>query len=205
VTRQIYPHTRRDRIVTVFVAACSGSARLSQEVGLPVVHVDASFDPEASIRRLNAREHGSGVRVPNLFQPIGFDCGWSDWNLFAYEHGPFPNGSERPDGVRAQGGRILVSLPAGAVASEFCEHLHAALRHRRFQDVTISMPYLEARSADLADYVVHPRYTPNEETRGFRGATVCHDLYVIDPAEDPWSLLWAVVGARMAAIQGGLP
>ena len=63
------------------------------------------------------------------------------------------------------------------------------------------MAYMEARSADQEEYVVHPRYTPNPIDRDFRGATIVTDLYVIDPAEDPWCLFWTIVSARLAAIE----
>lgn len=193
---------KREVVAQVFVAACSGSATLSEEIGLPIVHVDVALDPKAAMKRLNAREHGSGVRADRMFQPILFDGGWSSWSLFHYEADSWPIRSGRPEGVRAIEGSILVSLPPPTPLSEFREQLHAALRHLRLQEVTSTMAYLEARSALLADYVVHPRYTPNPVDRGFRGASICNDLYVLDPAEDPWSLFWTVVAARLAAIEG---
>ena len=193
----------RRTFVQVFVAACSGSATLSGSIALPIVHVDAAMDVEAAIRRLNEREHGSGVREPDLFQPIGFDRGWADWRLFDYAPGPWRKGmGARPDGVRAVEGRLLVSLPAEVPIAEFREELQAALRHLRLHEVTSEMAYMEARSDACLEYVVEPRYTWNPRDRGFRGARRVDDLYVLDPAEAPWRLFWVVVAARLAAIEG---
>ncbi len=108
---------RLRRHVQVFVAACSGSAKLSETIGLPVVHVDATMDAVAAIRRLNEREYASGVRVPAMFQPILFDCGWTDWAKFDYRTGPWRQAmGVRPDGVRVVDGRIEVALAPTAVA-----------------------------------------------------------------------------------------
>ena len=194
---------RRTAFVQVFAAACTGSARLSGAIALPVVHIDVAFDAAAAIRRLNEREHGAGVRVPALFQPIGFDAGWSDWKLFDYEPGRWRQGmGARPDGVRAVEGRILVSLPADVPIAEFREELQAGLRHLRLHEVTSAMDYMEARSDALLEYTVQPRYTWNPRDRGFRGAKRCDDIYVLDPAEVPWRLFWIVVAARLVAIEG---
>ena len=64
------------------------------------------------------------------------------------------------------------------------------------------MAWMEARSEACLNYMVEPRYTPNPETRDFRGGLRCDDLYVLDPAERPWLLYWTVVSARLAAIEG---
>ena len=189
--------------VQVFVAACSGSARLSDEIGVPIVHVDAALDAACAIRRLNAVDYGSGVRVPNLFQPIGHDRGWADWGQFEYAPGPWRRGmGARPDGVRAVEGRLVVSLPSDATLGEFREELQAGLRHLRLHEVTSEMAYMEARSDDLLEYVVQPRYAWNTRDRGFRGARRIDDLYVLDPAERPWRLFWIVVAARAAVVDG---
>ena len=187
----------------VFVAACSGSARLSDEIGLPLVHVDAVVDAAESIRRLNAVDYGSGVRVPHLFQPIGHDPGWADWGLFEYAPGPWRRGmGARPEGVRAVEGRLVVSLPTDITLGEFREELQGALRHLRLHDVTSQMDFMAARSDVLADYVVQPRYAWNPRDGGFRGAKRVDDLYVLDPAERPWRLFWVAVAARAAVVDG---
>ena len=188
--------------VQVFVASCTGCAHLSGEIGLPLVHVDVAFDAADAIRRLNAAQYGSGVRVPSLFQPIGHDRGWCDWDLFAYAPGPWRAGmGARPDGVRAVEGSLLVSLPADVTLGEYREELQAALRHLRLHEVTSQMAFMEARSDALLDYVVQPRYAWNARDGGFRGARRIDDLYVFDPAERPWSLFWTVVAARSAVIE----
>ncbi len=186
------------RHVQVFVAACSGSAKLSDAIGLPVVHVDATTDAAASLRRLSEREYASGVRVPGSFQPILFDGGWSDWRQFDYRTGPWRQAmGARPDGVRVAAGRIEVALAPTVTLAEFREELQAGLRHLRLQEVTSEMTYMEARNDALLPYVVQPRYTPAVD-RGFRRASRVDDLYVYDPAEAPWRLFWAVVAARAA-------
>ena len=192
---------RGDGVVQVIVAACSGSAGLSESIGLPVVHIDAVADAGAAIRRLNQREHASGVRVPNLFQPIGFDRGWTDWGLFDYAPGPWRRSmGARPQGVRVAAGRLLVSLPPDVTPADFREELQAALRHLRLHEVTSGMAYMEARNDACLEYVVQPRYTPHAGAREFRGARRVDDLYVFDPAEAPWRLFWTVVAARSVVI-----
>ena len=189
--------------VEVIVAACSGSAKLSETIGLPVVHIDAVRDANVAIRRLNEREYASGVRVERIFQPLGFDRGWVDWGLFHYEPGLWKRGmGTRPDGVRVSRGRLMVALPPGVLLAEFREELKAALRHLRLHEVTSGMAYMEARSEACLEYTVHPRYTPNPATRDFQGASRVDDLYVLDPAEAPWRLFWTVVTARLATING---
>ena len=184
--------------VQVFVAACSGSAKLSSSIGLPIVHVDATMDAAASIRRLNEREHASGVRVPAMFQPVGFDVGWTDWGLFDYRPGPWRQGmAARPDGVRAVDGRLVVDLPLHVTLAEFREELQAGLRHLRLQEVTSEASYMTARNDACLEYLVQPRYTPDLD-RGFRRARRVDDLYVYDPAESPSRLYWIVVAARAA-------
>ncbi len=194
---------RATTFVQVFVAACSGSMRLSGSIGLPIVHVDATTDAAAAVRRLDEREHGSGVRVGAMFQPIGHDAGWTDWRLFDYAPGPWRQGmGARPDGVRAVEGRLLVSLPKQVPIAEFREELQAGLRHLRLHEVTSAMDYLAARSDACLEYLVEPRYSWDPHVRGFHGARRCDDLYVLDPAEVPWRLFWIVVAARLAAIEG---
>lgn len=194
---------RGNGVAQVFVAACTGSALLSGSIGLPIVHVDVAVDAAAAIRRLNDREYASGVRVPDLFQPVGFDANWDDWALFDYHPGPWRQSmGARPEGVRAVGGRLLISLPPDVTIMEFREELQAALRHLRLHEVTSEMTYMEARNDACLAYVVQPRYTWNPRDRGFRGAKRVDDLYVLDPAERPWRLFWTVVAARLAALEG---
>ena len=183
----------------VFVAACSGSAKLSEAIGLPLVHVDATTDAIASVRRLNERQHASGVRVPEMFQPILFDGGWSDWDVVDCRPGPWRRGMALlPDGVRTVAGRLEVDLPPTVTLAEFREELQAGLRHLRLQEVTSEMSYMEARNDALLPYLVQPRYAPNPVDRGFRRARRVDDLYVYDPAESPWALYWIAVAARAA-------
>ncbi len=192
-------------VVEVFAAACNGSARLSEEIGLPLVHVDVAPDAERAIRRLNTLDYGGGVRVPDLFQPIGFDPGWSTWRLFEYAPGAWRRGmGVRPRGVVIGDGRMRVSLPPDVVV-EFREELQAALRHLRLHEVTSEMAYMQARNDACLEYVVEPRYTQHPETRDFRGARRVDDLYVLDPAEAPWRLFWTVVAARLAVIGEARP
>ncbi len=194
---------RNESVVQVFVAACTGSATLMGSIGLPIVHVDVAIDAAAAIRRLNQREHGSGVRVSNLFQPIGFDSGWSDWGFFDYRPGPWRRGmGARPEGVRAVEGRLEIHLPCDVAITEFREELQAGLRHLRLHEVTSEMSYMEARSDACQEYIVEPRYTWNPRDQDFRGATRVNDIYVLDPAERPWRLFWIVVAARAAVIDG---
>ena len=188
--------------VQVFVASCTGCVRLSGEIGLPLAHIDVALDAAHAIRRLNAAEYGSGVRVPNLFQPIGFDRGWRDWDMFDYAPGPWPSGQARPGGLRVVEGRICVALPSGVTLADLRGQLRTALGHLRLQEVTTEMVWMEARNDACLDYVVQPRYTPNPETGDFRGARRVDDLYVLDPAERPWRLFWSVVSARLAAVEG---
>ena len=189
--------------VQVFIASCSGCARLSLQTGLPLVHIDVATDAAHAIRRLNAVEHASGVRVPNLFQPIGHDRGWDDWDLFDYAPGPWCTGmGARPVGVRAVEGRLLVTLPADVTPGEYREEMQAALRHLRLHEVTSEMAFMEARCDAMLEYVVQPRYTWNAEERTFRGAKRVDDIYAVDPAEHPWRLFWIAVAARAAVIDG---
>ena len=191
-----------DRHVQVFVASCTGLARLSGEIGLPLVHVDVAMDAARAVRALNATEHGAGVRAAGFCQPLVFDGGWTDWGTFDYAPGPWPRGQARPRGLRVVEGRIHVALPPGATLADLRGQLRSALRHLRLHEVTSGMAWMEARSEACLDYMVEPRYTPNPETRDFRGASRADDLYVLDPAERPWALYWAVVSARLAAIEG---
>ena len=193
--------TLPDRHAQVFVASCTGLARLSGEIGLPLVHVDVAMDAAQAIRVLNRTEHGSGVRAPGFCQPIAFDAGWTDWSTFDYAPGPWPRDQARPRGVRVAEGRISVVLPASVTLAELRAQLRAALRHLRLQEVTSAMSFMEARSEACLDYVVQPRYTPNPATRDFRGAVRVDDLYVLDPADRPWRFLWSVVSARLAAME----
>ena len=194
----------RGDVVEVIVAACSGSARLAETIGLPIVHVDVVRDARSAIHRLNEREYASGVRAPECFQPILFDRGWADWGLFRYDPGPWRRSmGSRPVGVRISDGRLLVSLPPEVAQAEFREEVQAALRHLRLQDVTSGMAYMEARSEACLEYTVQPRYTQHPVTRDFRGARRVDDLYVLDPAETPWRLFWIVVAARLATIDRG--
>ena len=186
----------------VFVASCSGCARLSGEIGLPLVHVDVAADVDQAVLLLNRKEHAAGVRVPNLFQPIGFDRGWGDWAMYDYSPGPWPRGQARPSGVRVVEGEIRVLLPSGVTLADLRGQLRTALRHLRLQEVTSAMAWMEARNAECLEYVVQPRYTSGSGTREFRGARRVDDLYVLDPAERPWRLFWSVVSARLAAIEG---
>ena len=186
----------------VFVASCTGCMRLSGEIGLPLVHVDAALDSAQAVRVLNRTEHGAGVRAPGFCQPVAFDGGWSDWSMFDYAPGPWPGGQARPRGVRVVEGRIAVALPAGVTLADLRGQLRGALRHLRLHEVTSAMAWMEARSEACLDYLVEPRYTANPETRDFRGAVRTDDIYVLDPAERPWLLYWIVVSARLAAIEG---
>ena len=72
--------------VEILVAACSGSMRLSGEIGLPLVHVDAVRGCAEATAALRAAEHASGVRMPALFQPIDFHGGWDDWGTVDVDH-----------------------------------------------------------------------------------------------------------------------
>ncbi len=127
----------------VFVASCSGCARLSGEIGLPLVHVDVAADVDLAVRLLNRKEHAAGVRVPNLFQPIGFDRGWGDWAVYDYSPCPWPRGQSRPSGVRVAEGRICVGLPSGVTLADLRGQLRTALRHLRLQEVTSAMAWLK--------------------------------------------------------------
>ncbi len=191
-----------DRYVHVFVACCTGLTRLSGEIGLPLVHVGVALDVAHAVQRLNTTEHGAGVRIANLFQPIGFDSGWADWAMYDYTPGSWPRGQARPRGVRTVEGRIAVALPAGVTLADLAGQLRAALRHLRLHEVTSSMAWMEARSDACLEYMVEPRYTPNPRTGDFRGASRVDDIYVVDPAERAWLLFWSVVSARLAAIEG---
>jgi hypothetical protein len=187
----------------VFTAACVGTQRLSEAAGVPVTFVGVTQDIEASLRRLNETRYGSGVRWPASFQPIDIEEGWSDWRQFSME----PEGQLReatPYGAHFEDGHVVVPLPAGTTPAEFEEHLSAAMRHMRVQEVVMSPAYLEARSSALACYDIHPRYTPGRNRDGFvfRGSRLCTDLIVFDPAEDAWRMLWIAVAALLGACEG---
>lgn len=186
----------------VFAATCSGCARLSGEIDLPLLHVDVAVDVADALRALNAKEHGAGFRVDRMFQPILFDGGWSDWRMLDQSPGRWPNTHERPHGLRVVEGRIAVSLPVGVTLADLRGHLRGALAHLRVHDVASGMAYMESRSDECLPYVVHPRYTPGSATRDFRGARRVDDIYVLDLVAAPWRLFWAAVSARLAAIEG---
>ena len=190
--------------VEVFAAACSGSIKLSGLAGLPLVHIDASLDAAASIRALNERHHGSAVLLPDFFQPLVVEAGWSDWAIFEIDAGAGSPGLSNV-GVEISEGLIVASLPPGTTLPEFREQLHASLRHLRLQEAVIQTPFLKARSDACMNYAFHPRYTLREPTADFRGAALCRDLYAFDPADLGWRLGWIVVAARLAATGGKRP
>lgn len=194
---------RYGEIAQIVVAACTGSQRLTEDIG-QVVHIGASLDADGYIRALNRRQHGCGVRWPGSFQPLNIETGWADWASFTVD----PDVGDilsAPHGVQIVDGRILVMLPPGVPIVEFKCQLAGALRHLRLQEVTIRADFLEARSEAMANLVVHPRYTPPRAAmHDFRGAVLVEDLFVLDPAEKGARLFWLVVAARAAAIEGGL-
>lgn len=188
-------------VVEVYAAACSGCARLSERIGLPVVLVDVAFNAEAAIGRLNRDQHASGVRFPNFFQPIYPERGWSDWGLFPIvveDTVEARVAAAATEGVCFAKDRIIAVLPRGTTLAEFSDHLHGAIRHLSLQEVTARTSYMDKRSDALADYVVHPRYTP-APNGDFRGARAVSNLLALDPTDAQLRLYWLVVTARMAA------
>ena len=86
--------------------------------------------------------------------------------------------------------------------TEMRKRLSASLRHSSLQAVTSDMKYLEARSAELCEYHVGSRHTP--VNGGFQGARLVRDLYVLNPHAPPWELYWAVAGASLQQLRGGV-
>ncbi len=192
-------------LVRVFAAACTGTARLSGEIGVPLVLIDTAVDPEAAIAQLNRRRHGCAVRWPASFQPLYIEEGWSDWAAFRLENDAEPLAAALL-GVQLVEGCLQVHLPVGGTLGEFRAQLAGALRHMRLQEVTIQPAFLEARCDAMAELVVHPRYTPARAAEfDHRDARIAEDIYAIDPAEDAGRLFWLVVAARAAAMEGRSP
>ncbi|WP_158807818.1 hypothetical protein [Beijerinckia sp. L45] len=195
---------RPRRVAECYVAACSGTARLTGEIGFPVVHVGVSCDAQKAIAKLNIKQHGSGTLWPGSFQPLEPQPGWADWGLFQLEAG-VETGFPPPCGAVIQDGVIRLPLPSGVTLTELREQLSGALSRLRFQDFVRQPRWLEAQSASdpFAKIVVHPRYILRGNS--FRGARLVTDLVVLDPSQDAARLLWIVVGACLAACDGRLP
>ena len=200
-SKSLDPAKRSRRFVECFVAACSGTARLTNKVGHPVVHVGISNDAARSISDLNARKHGSGTLWPGSFQPLEPQKGWNDWAIFFfYCFGD--NVVLHPLGAVIEDGLIRLPHPHGITIAELREQLSGALSRLRFHDVVRQPGWLEARSDSdpFAEIVIHPRYVFSG--RGFRGASLVTDLVVLDPTEEATRLLWIVVGACLSAQDG---
>lgn len=200
-SRSVNQSKRPRRFVECFAAACSGTARLTDQVGHLVVHVGMSNDASRSIADLNAREHGSGTLWPGSFQPLEPQKGWDDWAMLPLEPSS-DGGLQAPLGAAFSDGLIRLAQPQGITIAELREQLSGALRRLRFQDVVRQPRWLETRSeADpFAEIIVHPRYAFSG--RDFRGATLVTDLFVLDPSQESTRLLWMVVGACLAAGDG---
>ncbi len=186
----------------IVVAICTGLARLSGTIGLPLVHIDAALDADAAVQALNARQHGCAVPWPGSFQPLLIEPGWSDWKLFPLEA---HNGA----GIASTSGpwvadeRLRVPLPEGVPLVEFRSQLAGSLRHMRLQEVTRRADFLERRCDEMADLLVPSRYTPPRAAEhDHHDAALVEDIYVLDPVEVGARLLWLVATARAAAMDG---
>ena len=192
---------RNGSVAEIVVASCTGLARLSGEIGLPLVHVDAALDADAAIQALNTTQHGCAVPWPQSFQPLLIEEGWTDWKLFPLEVQE-DAGSTTPKPWIARG-RLRVPLPSGVPLAEFRGQLAGALRHLRLQEVTLRVDFLERRCEAMADLVIPQRYTlPRAAAHDYDDAALVQDLYVLDPAEVGARLLWLVAAARAAAVEG---
>ena len=193
---------RNGSVAEVVIASCTGLARLSGDIGLPPVHVDAALDADAAGRSLHTTQHGCAVPWPGSFQPLLIEPGWADWALFPLE--PQENaGADATSNLCIADGRLRVLLPDYVPLDEFRGQLAATLRYLRLQEVTMRTDFLERRSDELADLVVHPRYTPPRAAdHDHRDAVLLQDLYVLDPIEVSARLLWLVTAARAATIEG---
>ena len=104
---------RGDGVVQVIVAACSGSAGLSESIGLPVVHIDAVAD--AGGRDPPVEPKGARLRRPRP-EPVPADRlrsrGGPTGASSTTRPAPWRRSmGARPQGVRVAAGRLLVSLP----------------------------------------------------------------------------------------------
>lgn len=86
--------------------------------------------------------------------------------------------------------------------TEMRKQLPASLRHLSLKVVTSDVNYLEARSAELCEYHGEPRCM--RVNGGFLGARLVRDLYVSNPHAPPWKLYWAVAGASLQQLRGGV-
>ena len=188
----------------IVVAICTGLARLSGTIGLPLVHIDAALDADAAVQALNARHHGCAMPWPGSFQPLLIEPGWSDWKLFPLDAQIAGIAITSEPWVADE--RLRVLLPEGVPLAEFRDQLAGALRHLRLSEVTRRADFLERRCEEMASLVVPSRYTPPRAAdHDHRDAVLVEDLYVLDPAEAGPRLLWLVAAARAAAMGGPPP
>lgn len=165
-----------------FVAASSGTARLSGMVRHPVVLIDIAPDADEAVEDLRRRQHGGATLWPRSFQPLRPQRGWDDWALFHLDKASV--GSSSPCGARIEDGRIRFSVPDGVTLAEVREQFAGATRHLRFHDVVRHPEWLEAISdkEPMADILVFPRYTVPDR-KSFRNAKLCTNLFALDPTE----------------------
>ncbi len=192
-----------DRHVHVFVASCTGCARLSGEIGLPLVHVDVATDVAQAVRLLNgpSTAPASGSRTcssrsaSTAAGPIG--------RCSTYAPGPWPRGQARPPGVRVVEGRIAVVAacrrdahrPARAAAHRAAAPAAARGHERDGLDGGAQRGLPRLRGASPGTRPTRKRAT-SAAPAGWTTSTS------LDPAERPWRLFWSVVSARLAAIEG---
>ncbi len=199
--KRIRKSSLKAREIRVAAASCTGSALLSERLGLPVVAIVATANLSESILKLVATEHGSGVLWPGrrALMPINFERDWDDWRIVPFEP-PRRRTAAYPFGMSFDSGTILLELPDGVPVSEFREHLGGALRRTRLEEAVRNTAWLDARNMRQEDVAVLPRFASLAKG-DFRNAYPA-DLHVVDPAIDGERMLWFSAAALLAATGG---
>ena len=196
---------REDVVVRVFVAVGGEGAGLSDEIGPPSIHVEASLEA-ASRARQSARRRGSGLRTPRPSQPVNRELVWSDWTPVHHAPGRRPDDGADPSmGIDIRDGGIHVALPPGMTRAGSSELVHVALGHLRAQEVTRGTAHLPRRFDEETGCRVPPRRAGHDLASDFRDGSIVTDPCVLDPAEPPRTSFRLVVSARSAALEGSRP